>query len=81
MQYKNTIGYTNPDQRKKDLIECGFKRFDNENFNLYDLEEGMTFEKMKEKQNNMKNCIKNKGYIMFFPAMCTYHGQELGICN
>ena len=83
VQYKKTIGYTNPQKREKDLIACGVRKEDFNRFGLgiYIIDGPNTQQQLMDKQKRINSCIAEKGYIIFYPDMCTYDGEELGICN
>lgn len=60
---------------------CGLKNLDSKFFNLYFDPSDKSLEDLKNRVDRINQCISDKGYIMFYPDMCTYHGEELGICN
>ena len=80
-QKKDTIGHTDPVQRKKDVFSCGVKNYMDGNLDLSVSYPGMTTDQVIARRIRIDDCIESKGYIYYGPSGCTNKGKPTGLCN
>ncbi|PVZ82319.1 hypothetical protein C9426_30200 [Serratia sp. S1B] len=80
-QKKDTIGYTDVEQRKKDAFACGVRNYFDGNLDLNQHYPEMTIQQIIDRRIRIDNCMENKGYIIHSKERCTINGKPTGFCN
>lgn len=80
-QKKDTIGHTDVEQRKQDLIDCGVINFFGGTLDLNNVYPNMTDKQLDERRERIYDCMEAKGYIFTSSINCTNNGVPTGLCN
>lgn len=80
-QKKESIGYTDIEQRKKDVLECGVRNYNGGNLDLSAQFPDMKNEDIIPRRVSIDNCMEKKGYIIHSYTHCTLKGKPTGFCN
>lgn len=84
IQKAETIGHTDPEQRKRDMYACGVDSRDNLDDKFWGLnqsEPGETLNQVVERKNRIERCMKRKGYVLFGFNECGPLKAPTGLCN
>ncbi len=81
IQKPETIGYTDVEQRKKDVLACGVRNFMGGRLDHNVQYPGMDTKQVIERSRKIDRCIKSKGYIFIGQINCTKNGKPTGKCN
>ena len=83
-QQADTIGHTDPEQRKRDLYACGVDKsinLDDGNWSRSDSTPEETLQQLIARTVKVEHCMKSKGYIVFSYDECGPLKKTTGKCN
>lgn len=80
-QKKETIGYTDVEQRKKDVFACGVKNYNGGNLDSNTRYPDMASKDVTPRRIRIDNCMEERDYIIHSPGKCTIKGKPTGFCN
>ncbi|MGO3859014.1 MAG: hypothetical protein ACTJHL_07175 [Neisseriaceae bacterium] len=80
-QKAETIGYTNTDQRWKDLQACGVRKYNEGLLDLNGQGPGVTVKQVIVRRDKVNGCMKEKGYVIYSPERCMKNKKPTGLCN
>lgn len=80
-QKKDTIGHTDVEQRKKDVLACGVRNYNEGNLDINVQQEDMVDADVTPRRLSIYNCMKDKGYIIRSLEQCISRGKPSGFCN
>lgn len=80
-QKKESIGHTDVEQRKKDVLECGVRNYNGGNLDGNTRYPGMVSEDVTPRRISIYNCMEKKGYIIHSYTYCMNQGKSTGFCN
>ncbi len=80
-QKKDTIGHTDPEQRWKDLQACGVRYYSGGSLDIGGSKPGETVQQVVARRDEIYQCIKAKGYVIYSPEECIKNRKPTGLCN
>jgi len=80
-QLEGTIGHTDVEQRKKDVLSCGVRNYREGNLDINSRYPDRTDEEVTLQRLRIYDCMENKGYIIHSPEYCISKGKPSGFCN
>ncbi|MGO3859013.1 MAG: hypothetical protein ACTJHL_07170 [Neisseriaceae bacterium] len=80
-QKKDSIGYTDPDRRWRDLQDCGVKQYNEGNLDVGASRAEETVKQVIARRDRIYQCMEVKGYVIYSPERCIKNRKPTGLCN
>ncbi len=80
-QKKDTIGHTDPDQRWRDLEDCGVMQYNEGRLDLNGQGPRETVKQVIARRDKIYQCMEVKGYVIYSIERCIKNRKPTGLCN
>jgi hypothetical protein len=84
IQKSDSLGHTDPVQRKKDIYSCGVSKNidpDSEQWSRSYIPPGETIEEHRKRISRIEDCLEQKGYVLLDFRKCGPLKAPTGLCN